>query len=94
MTKERKEYIVNLFRNYHENKKYLKFESTKRKADMSEEEKNYFKQLKNKVEVVDKIIFSLGLEEPMKGKFATEHFINGVTLKRLSFDLFLALHRL
>lgn len=88
MKKERREYILGLFRSYEENKRYLKFESTKRESDMSEEEKAHFKELKNKVKVVEQVLFLLEMEDPNKKKFVTEHLIEGKTLRRVSFNCY------
>lgn len=90
MTKERKEYILSIFRSYKQNKEYLKYESLKKVEDMTVEERSYFEDLKKKVDVVDKILFSVGLDDANKKNFVIGHLINGQSQKRVSFSCYVS----
>lgn len=88
MTKERKEFILSIYRSYEENKRLLAFEATKRDEDKSDGEKEYCEILRKKVEVVDKMLFNAALEGDDKKKFIEQHLIKGFSKKRVSFDCF------
>ena len=88
MTKERKEYILKIYRSYEENKRLLAYEATKREEDKSPGEKEYCEILRKEVEVVDKMLFNAGLDGEDKKKFIEQHLIKGVSKLRVSFDCY------
>ena len=90
MTKERKDFILSIFRSYKANKQYLKFASTKRLEDMTAEEKAYIDDLKKKVDVVDYILNGEGYQDPNKKNFVVGHLINGQSQKRVSFGCYVS----
>lgn len=87
MTKERKEFILSVYRNYDENKKLVKFLSVK---VLSDGEKEYYELLKKKVEAVDKILSYAEMESLEKRKFVEECLIKNYTQNRVVFDCFLS----
>lgn len=88
MTKERKNFIMSIYRSYEENKKLVKFLNTKVGSSLSEGETEYYGVLKKKVEVVEKMLLYAELEGLEKKKFVEEYLIKGYSRNRVSVDCF------
>ena len=85
MTKERKKFILSVFRSYYENKQALKILSIKPLNEMTLSEKSYLENLKKKIEVVDFILEGESYQDKNRKNFITGCLINGKSCNSVSF---------
>lgn len=90
MKKERKQFILNIFKSYNDNKEVLKILSLNPLNSMSVDQRKYFNLLKTKVEIVDVVLHAFSYQSSNKRDFVVRRFINGETQNQLAFSCFVA----
>ena len=88
MTKDRKKFILDVFKSYNDNKEILKILSLNSLSAMSVEQRKYFNLLKTKVEIVDVVLHAFTYQSSNKKDFVVRRFINGESQKSLIFSCF------
>lgn len=90
MTKENRRVLKGLFSMYEENKRYLRVLESKTSEEWTEANRKIIAELKKKVDVVEKILLYVGIQDSNKKKFVERHLIDGVSQKNIVFSCYVS----